>query len=198
MTGSDPATRIDLDGRARRTRRSRHAMVAAMVELVGEGVLRPTAQQVAERAGVGIRTVFRHFKDMDTLLAQIDARLREELEPLLGAPSPEGSVAERARGMVRQRALFFERIAPYKRSANLQRFASPFLQERHQQMVRQQRELLRLWLPELAEAPPELEQGLDLVTSFAAWDRLRTDQRLGVERARAALERMVLVLTREL
>jgi len=198
MTSSDSTTRIQADGRNRRTERSRHAMVAAMFELVGEGVLRPTAQQVAERAGVGIRTVFRHFKDMDTLFAQIDARLRDELAPLLEAPSPAGSVAQRARGMVRQRALLFERIAPYKRSANLQRWRSAFLRERHQRMVRQQRALLRRWLPELAQAPPELAQALDLVTSFAAWDRLRTDQRLGVDRARAAMERGVLALVKEL
>ena len=46
------------DGRLRRGERSREAIVAALFELVGEGVLQPTAQQVAERAGVGIRSVF--------------------------------------------------------------------------------------------------------------------------------------------
>ena len=56
------------DGRALRSERSRRPIVEALFALVGEGVLQPTAQQVADRAGVGIRTVFRHFEDMDALL----------------------------------------------------------------------------------------------------------------------------------
>ena len=58
-----------VDGRVQRSQRSRQAMVQALFDLVGSGVLQPTAQQVARRAKVGIRTVFRHFSDMDSLLA---------------------------------------------------------------------------------------------------------------------------------
>jgi AcrR family transcriptional regulator len=46
--------------------RNRAAIVAALLELVGEGELEPTAEQVAERACVGTRTVFRHFADMES------------------------------------------------------------------------------------------------------------------------------------
>jgi AcrR family transcriptional regulator len=60
---SPPAT----DGRVRRSERSRAAIVQALFELIGEGVLLPTADEVADRAAIGIRTVFRQFKDMDTL-----------------------------------------------------------------------------------------------------------------------------------
>ena len=52
------------DGRRLRSERSRQAIIDAMMELIGEGNLVPTAQQASERAGVGIRTVFRHFSDM--------------------------------------------------------------------------------------------------------------------------------------
>jgi AcrR family transcriptional regulator len=57
-------------------------MVQALIDLVGEGVLQPTAQQVAARAKVGIRTVFRHFSDMDSLFAEIDERVRAQALPL--------------------------------------------------------------------------------------------------------------------
>ena len=43
-----------LDGRLQRSERSRHAIVQALYDLVGEGVLQPTAQQVAETAGVPV------------------------------------------------------------------------------------------------------------------------------------------------
>ena len=186
------------DGRSLRSERSREAMVSALFELVGEGVLRPTAQQVAERAGVGIRSVFRHFEDMDTLLAEVDARLRREAEPLIAMPPPAGNLEKRARALVAHRALIFERIAPYKRSGNLQRPRSRYLQRMHQNLVAELRAGLRSWLPELAEAPSDLRDALELLTSFEAWDRLRTEQRLGAERARASVERGVLALLRSL
>ena len=53
-----------LDGRRQRSARSRAAIIEASFELMQEGVLAPTAQQIAERAGVGIRSFFRHFEDM--------------------------------------------------------------------------------------------------------------------------------------
>jgi AcrR family transcriptional regulator len=186
------------DGRALRSERSRRAIHEALFALVGEGVLQPTAQQLADRAGVGIRTVFRHFEDMESLLAEIDARVSAEAAPLFGAPIPKGSLEERARGLVARRAELFERIAPYKRSGSLQRWRSPFLRGRHAALVRELRAALLRWLPELEGAPPDLVEALDLATSFEAWDRLRSEQRLGRERARAALERIVTTLVRAL
>ena len=56
-----------VDGRRLRSERSRQAIVDAAIELMHNGVLVPTAQQISDRAGVGIRTFFRHFTDMETL-----------------------------------------------------------------------------------------------------------------------------------
>ncbi len=185
---------VSSDGRLRRGERSREAIVAALFELVGEGVLQPTAQQVAARARVGIRSVFRHFDDMDGLYATMDARLREDALPLLRAASAGGSLRERVRALVERRTRLFERIAPYKRSANLQRWRSPFLSTQHTALVRELRAALLRALPELAEAPGDLLEALDALLSFEAWDRLRSDQRLSRERAQASLERAVLAL----
>jgi AcrR family transcriptional regulator len=190
--------RREPDGRTLRSERSRESMVAALFELVGEGVLRPTAQQVALRAGVGIRSVFRHFEDMDTLYAEMDARLRSEAEPLLRVAPPAGSLPRRGRALAAQRAALFERIAPYKRAGNLARAGSRYLQATHQGLVRELRADLRRWLPELADASPEVSDALELVTSFEAWDRLRVEQRLSAARARTALEGSVLALLRDL
>jgi len=185
------------DGRMRRSERSREAIVDAMFELIGEGVLSPTAQGVAGRAGVGIRSVFRHFSDMDRLFAVMDARLRAEATPLLLATEPEGTLRRRAGDLVGVRVRLFERIAPYKRSANLARARSAFLRANHGAFVRDLRENLFHWLPELERAPADLVEALELATSFEAWDRLRSDQRLSRERAEAAIRRTVLALVDE-
>jgi len=65
-------------------------------------------------------------------------------------------------------------------------------------MVRQLRADLLAWLPELESADADLVEALDLAASFEAWDRLRCEQRLGRLRARAAMERAVLALLRDL
>ncbi len=182
------------DGRLRRGERSREAIVAALFELVGEGVLQPTAQQVAERAEVGIRSVFRHFDDMDSLFATMDERLSADAVPILREGATGGSLRERARALAQRRARLFERIGPYKRSANVQRWRSNFLRTRHAGLVRELRADLLRSLPELEAASAETLEAIDLVASFEAWDRLRTDQRLSRERAEATLERALLAL----
>jgi len=186
------------DGRVRRSQRSGQAIVDALMELVGEGIIEPTAQQVAARAHVGIRTVFRRFSDMESLFAEMDARLQAEAVPLLLGGRPHGTLGERARALVQQRVAFFERIAPYKRSGNLKRWRSPFLRDRHALLVRGLRADLLRWLPELRRGPAALIDALDLTTSFEAWDRLRSEQSLSRARARAAVERTVLALAKEL
>lgn len=195
MALSAPQQRdISLDGRVRRGERSRDAIVAALFELIGEGVARPTAQQVAARASVNIRTVFRHFSEMESLYAALDARLRQELRELLEGAPTAGGVEKRAAALVRQRCQVFEKIAPYKRSSNSKRWGSAFLQEAHRSMVRELRRRLLLWLPEMKDASAEARNAIELLMSFEAWDRLRSDQGLGREAARAAIEHAVIAL----
>jgi AcrR family transcriptional regulator len=186
------------DGRVQRSQRSGHAIVEALMELVGDGVIEPTAQQVAARANVGIRTVFRRFSAMESLFAEMDTRLQAEAVPLLLGGQPNGTLVERARGLVQQRVALFDRIAPYKRSGNLKRWRSPFLRDRHALLVRGLRADLLRWLPELRRTPAAIVDALDLATSFEAWDRLRSEQRLSSARAQAAVERTVLALVKEL
>jgi AcrR family transcriptional regulator len=187
------------DGRLLRSQRSRELIADALYELVGEGHLEPTAQQTADRAGVGIRTVFRLFSDMESLYATMNARLLTEVRPILREGPPEGAdLRERAAALVADRAALFERVAPYMRGTNLNRGRSPFLTDQYRKIIRQLRERLLAWLPELRSAPRDLIEALDQATSFEAWDRLRSDQRLGPPRARAAMERAVQTLVNDL
>ena len=182
---------VVVDGRVQRGARSREAIIGALFDLVGRGVLQPTAQQVAATAKVGIRSVFRHFSDMERLHRAIDARLEAEAGKLLATPRATGGLDGRIRALVRQRTALFERVAPYKRAANLQRWRSPFLQGRHRRMQRLLHEELHGWLPELATAPATVVEAVDLVTSLEAWDRLRTDRRLDPAAAAAVVEGML-------
>lgn len=188
------------DGRVLRGERNRQRILGALVELVDEGNLIPTAEQVAERAGVGTRTVFRHFADMESLLGELDERVQKEIVPLAreDAPDPKGTVSSRVAAEVAWRCSFFERGAPFLRSAAVMRWRSPTLQQKHARTVRFLRNQLLEHLPELEHAATELVDGLEAVLSFESWDRLRESQKLGKDRTRQAMERSARALTNQL
>lgn len=194
------ATSTDLptDGRVQRSERSREAIVQAMLELIGEGTLSPTAQQVAERADVGVRTVFRHFSDMDTLFATMNERLTHEVETLFVDSEQVGPLAERLDALVERRLALFEKLAPFLRSSGLQRARSAFLQAQHDRNIRALRRDLRRWLPEIESAAPEIADGLEMLLSFEAFNRLRTEQRSSARRAHAAIRLAVVAVARSL
>ncbi len=190
------STALPADGRAQRSERSRTAIVQAILELIGEGSLSPTAQQVARRADVGVRTVFRHFSDMESLFAAVNERLVREVGDLFVTTRRAGPQEERIHGLVERRMEIFSALAPYIRSSTLQRWRSDFLQAEHERMIRTLRRDLRRWLPELDSAPNEISDALEMILSFEALNRLRVDQRLGRRRAAAALEEAVTRLMR--
>lgn len=187
-------TELPIDGRLQRSERSRSAIVQAMLELIGEGVLAPTAQQVAERADVGVRTVFRHFSDMETLFATMNEVLTRDVESLFVEEVQTGSFAERVDAMIARRELIFIKLAPFVRASTLQRWRSEFLQTEHERTTQIMRLDLRRWLPEIEAAPRELSDALEMVLSFEAWNRLRVEQHLGLRRTAAALRHAVLSL----
>ncbi len=193
MTRSSQAAQ-PLDGRSQRSLRSRQQIVTALIELVREGELLPTADQVAGRAGVGLRTVFRHFQDMESLYAEMHVRVRSSMLERFDESSIQGSLVERIRACVRTRAAAFESIAPFKRSEMVQRWNSRILQSKNEEMVRELRASLRRTLPETDACATPIRRAIELLTSFEAWERLRTDQGLGPEQAHEVIETALLEL----
>ena len=192
------STGVPTDGRVQRSERSRDAIVKGLLGLIGEGTLEPTAQQVAERAKVGVRTVFRHFSDMETLFATMNDRLTEKVNALFVEQTQVGPLEGRIAQLVERRAAIFALIGPYKRASATQRWRSAFLQKQHELSIKILRRDLQRWLPEIAQLDGETLEALELNLSFESWDRLRTDQRLGSKRAHAVLCRVVSALTTDL
>lgn len=165
-----------------------------MLELIGEGSLSPTAQQVAERADVGVRTVFRHFSDMETLFATMNEQLSSEVNSLFVDENQSGSFLERVDALIERRVAIFGKLGPYVRSSTIQRWRSAFLQEEHERTTRVLRRDLRRWLPELETVPSDVADALELILSFEAWNRLRIEQKLGLRRATGVMRLGVLAL----
>ena len=185
------------DGRVQRGARNRELILDALFALVGSGEHQPTAEQVAQQAGVGTRTVFRHFADMESLYCEMNARVEKEVRPLLRGDLPTGDLSTRVTAWVDQRALVFERISPFLLSGQSVRHRSRFLQENHARFCRVLRaDLERGFAKELdrGSGTSLLLDALDVVASFEAWHRLRVDQGLGRARAARVVKQSLLAI----
>ena len=175
-----------VDGRHRRSEASREKLVVAMLALVGEGHVTPSAEAVAARAGVGLRTVFRHFADMEALYAGMAARLAVAyvhwLDPFT-ATDWRGRLDE----MAARRLETYERLMPFKRAADAHRHASPTIQHNHAATLATMRQRLVGQLPATIADDPNRREAIDLMLSFETWQRLRIDQGLTPAEARAAV-----------
>jgi AcrR family transcriptional regulator len=118
------------DGRRQRSERSQRAIIEAAVALMEEGTLIPTAQQIADRAGVGIRSLFRHFEDLEALFAAADAMLRASYEALFSASDRSGTLAERITGVSQLYGEGFDQVSQLILSTKAQLWSSPVLTER--------------------------------------------------------------------
>lgn len=182
----------EIDGRRRRGQDNRARIVTAMLELIREGAMTPSAEQVAARAEVGLRTVFRHFDDMDSLYREMSGFIEAELRSIVGRPFTATDWQGRLAELVERRGEAFERISPFKRASDTVRHRSRFLAGDHDKLATALRELLLAVLPpEIAADPLKLE-AIDLLTSFEAWTRLRLDQGLTPDRACQVLRSAVL------
>ena len=180
------------DGRTIRAERTRQALVDALVGLLEEGELRPTAERIAERAGVSQRSVFQHFPDREVFF---EAVAREQYEQIVREVRPVDAsrpLAERIDAFTAERARILERIAPVRRAAVL---------------IEHESEVVAGWLTSArAGAASEVERvfrreleslergertvilaALVSASSFTAWESYRVHQGLGIERSRAAV-----------
>ena len=177
MSGPENTDEV-VDGRRLRTARSRKAIVDAALSFMDEGVLVPTAQQVSDRAGIGIRSFFRHFEDMESLFEAIDDQIRDTYEGLFLGGDREGSLEERIEHAVERHADAFETMKNVALSAQAQRWRFEMLRKNYARNQRGLRKDLDDWLPELVTLEKEQRESVDAIASFEMWHRLREHQGL--------------------
>ena len=146
------------DGRRLRSTVSRAKIVAALHELVEAGDLEPSAEAVAEKAGVGLRSVFRHFNDMESLRAEmayeVEARLLEEAKTPIGGET----LLEKFDDVVERRSRAFERSMALRRAGLTQVHRSKVLRDNSQRLNQVLRARMESLLP-----PHILAEGLSLL-----------------------------------
>ena len=179
------------DGRRLRSERSRRAIIEAALALQEEGVLVPTAQQVSDKAGVGIRSVFRHFEDMESLYASADEQIRDSYEALFLGGDREGSTEERIERAVKRYTEAFESLGNIVQGTLVQLWRYEILRKNYARNQRGLRKDLEKWLPEIAQKARSDREAIHATISFDMWHRLRYHQGLSRQTAINVLVRLL-------
>jgi TetR/AcrR family transcriptional regulator, regulator of autoinduction and epiphytic fitness len=176
----------EVDGRRLRREQNRAAVIDAVLELFRDGNYQPSTAEIAARAGLSTRSLFRYFEDVTDLHRAAAAQQIKLALPLLDlGVGPEAPTAAKVDSVVRSRVRMFEQVAPAARALR----AAARRHEHLNRLLRrnrafQRQQLREIFAPELAVSA-DSEAKLDAVNvlcSFESYELLRFDQ--GLSRAK--------------
>ena len=170
------------DGRHRRKSQNRDAVVGALVELFEAGNYTPTANDIAGRAGISVRSLFRYFDDVDDLVRAAVERQLSAIDPYRAIDvAADASRADKVDALVASRMAMHENVAATARAGRLFAHRHPVIAARLGEVRRRLREQVRdLFGDERAEVLP----AADALCSFETYDLLRHGH--GMSRAKVA------------
>jgi AcrR family transcriptional regulator len=181
-----------VDGRRARRERGREAVIDATFDLMREGHLLPSVDEVAARAGVSPASVFRYFGGQDDLQRQTIERFLERFAPLFEVPGlGEGGPGERIVRFVDARLALVEAIGPIMRVGRLRALEHPRIAEAVTQTRRRLADQVAVhFAPELAPRSParadDVVACIDALASVEGWEtqhRIHDRSRHQVRRA---------------
>jgi AcrR family transcriptional regulator len=179
----------EVDGRRLRREQNREAVLDALVALFHEGVYTPSTNDIAERAGISPRSVFRYFEDVDDLNRAAIERQLAKARPLLDVGVDPGTPTRtKIERVVEARVCLFETIAPAARAARISAHRHPVVAAQVDEARRYLRnQLRRVFAPELHDERGAHFPAIDALCAFETYELLRTDQGLSRPKTVAAL-----------
>ncbi len=167
-----------IDGRTARRNRNKDAVLDALIEMASEGRAEPPIEDIAERAGVSYRSVYRYFDDRTDLMLSAIARVMGDMWPIFDIEQiGEGSLDERIDRLISVRLTAYRQLAPLTRAAVHLRANEPAVAEGYDRVRDYLRDQLAQQLaPELSvmvDSERELVlASLDVMFQFEALDYL--------------------------
>ena len=193
MTDIDP---VSNDGRRRRRMENRDTVIDALIAMFDEGIYQPSASEIADRAGVSPRSLFRYFDDLDDLSQAAIERLVEGARPLTEVNIPAGRpLDERIALLVDARLRLFESTAAASRAARITAHRRPpVAAQLHESRSVLRRQVAAVFACELEGSRKHLLPALDALLSFETYDLLRASHRLSRRRIAETLHDALLAL----
>jgi AcrR family transcriptional regulator len=177
-----------LDGRAARSAKTRNAIADALIDLLADGQVRPTAKEIAERAGVSVRSVYVHFDDLEGLYCVAATRYFARIAPMLAPVSADGTIEERAASLARQRVNLYSRSGAIGRATRLHAEVSPTLERivrdgRNHSRADLERVFARELEPLAAADRHRVVAMLDVLSGPETWETLHVQHGFDVDAA---------------
>ena len=133
--------------REEQTEQTRDRILAKAAEALADPELREiTVPEVARRAGISVRTAYRHFPTKDALYDAVNEMVSRQTSPR-GWPETLAALLEYVRGSFRRFAASRDRILAARR-------AGPHQEMRERRRAKQVRGISRILLAEVPEADP--------------------------------------------
>jgi TetR/AcrR family transcriptional regulator, regulator of autoinduction and epiphytic fitness len=177
------------DGRRLRRELNREAVIDALLTFFRAGNYHPSCSEIATRAGLSERSLFRYFEDMaDLHAAAADREIADGLSLVAPSGTPQDLTQVKIERLVHARCALFERAGPAARALGLNAYRHAKLAvelDRHRRFLRGQ--IRELFAPELAARGTAVLPAIEILCSLHSWDRLRHGQGLSAEAAAAAL-----------
>jgi TetR/AcrR family transcriptional regulator of autoinduction and epiphytic fitness len=183
------AGEVITDGRSARSVRTREAIVSAVVELILDGRIGPTAPQVAERAGVSLRSVYGHFTSVDDLhraaAEKVAVMVLERLRPI----DPDDALDDKIASLGAQRSRINEELGPLLLAAERMEGSSPELAASRQRgRAASRAQLARIFGRELEAFEPAVRSrriaAIDVLIDVHSWNQLRHRDAMSPTQAR--------------
>ena len=195
-----PTTDGGDDGRNLRRQRNRDAVIDALLGLYHEGNLNPGSAEIAERADLSPRSLFRYFDGADDLSASAIDRQLDSVRHLFTIDlEDDASLADRVAALARRQVTLFEAAGP---TIHVVRLRAPFNQVVQERLstnrLRVRRQIAELFSAELGRmddtAATATLAALDVMCSWESYELLRRDQGHSEHEAESVMRRSLTAL----
>lgn len=162
-----------VDGRILRSQKSQSVILNALIKLINTGNYYPTAEEVAKESGIAIRTVFRQFDDMESLLMKVDELINHKLindEKEIKLNSP---LIARIELIIKERLHYYNKYENIMIATITQLPKYKILQKKYPEYQRLLRKRTENIIPEILTLKSNNQELLDATLSFGFYQRLK-------------------------
>jgi AcrR family transcriptional regulator len=183
------------DGRRERSARTHKAIVGALIDLIEEGNLAPTANQIARRANVAVRSIRQHFPSREDLFVAAVEEHARRVAPMRSYVDARLPLEDRVSAFAEARAKELEFCSPVRRAASIidtspRTGSSAISRATDEAWQRRRREVEQVFAREI-EQRRDLVEVLDLLAHGRTWDTMRYAMQLSPANATSLLKRLI-------
>ena len=162
-----------LDGRILRSQKSQSLILDALIKLINDGNFYPTADEVAKESGIAIRTVFRQFDDMESLIMKVDESINLKLLSDEKKINLELPLIKRLELIIEERIYYYDKYENIMIATITQLPKYKILQKRYPEYQKLLRKRTEAIIPEILNIKSNDKELVDASLSFAFYQRLK-------------------------